>query len=95
MMKTKGLLLLVALLAWMQGAFADDDVFLYDDDNNTVISGLVWGANPESLTIPASVKRVKTGAFEYATNLVELIIDGGNPLFESSVFGEDVLPLSI
>ena len=90
MMKIKGLLLLVALLAWVQGAFADDDVFEYDDDNNTIISGLVWGANPESLTIPASVTKVKTGAFEYATNLVELIIKGGNPLFESGVFGEDV-----
>ncbi len=93
-MKIKGLLLLVALLAWVQGAFADDDVFEYEDDNNTVISGLVWGANPESLTIPASVTRVKTGAFLYATNLDELIIDGGNPVFESGVFGEDV-PLQL
>jgi len=94
MMKTKGLLLLVALLAWMQGAFADDDVFVYEDDNNTVIKELAWGANPESLTIPASVTRVKTGAFLYATNLGELIIDGGNPVFESGVFDEDV-PLEI
>ena len=90
MMKIKGLLLLVALLAWVQGAFADDDVFEYEDDNNTVISGLVWGANPESLTIPASVTRVKTEAFKYATNLEELIIAGGNPVFESGVFGENV-----
>ena len=89
-MKIKGLLLLVALLAWVQGAFADDDVFEYEDDNNTVISGLVWGANPESLTIPASVTRVKTEAFKYATNLEELIIAGGNPVFESGVFGENV-----
>lgn len=94
MMKIKGLLLLVALLAWVQGAFADDDVFEYDDVNNTVIRGLVWGANPESLTIPASVTRVKEGAFLYATNLGELIIDGGNPVFESGVFDEDV-PLEI
>lgn len=62
MMKIKGLLLLVALLAWMQGAFADDDVFVYDDDNNTVISGLK-SDNLESLTIPPSVTRVKEGAF--------------------------------
>ena len=95
MMKIKGLLLLVALLAWVQGAFADDDVFEYQEgSNNTVISGLVWGANPESLTIPASVTRVKEGAFLYATNLGELIIDGGNPVFESGVFDEDV-PLEI
>ena len=94
MMKIKGLLLLVALLAWVQGAFADDDVFVYEDDNNTIISGLVWGANPKSLTIPASVTRVKEGAFLYATNLGELIIDGGNPVFESGVFDEDV-PLEI
>lgn len=93
-MKIKGLLLLVALLAWMQGAFADDDVFEYEDDNNTIISGLVWGANPESLTIPASVKRVKEGAFLYATNLGELIIAGGNPVFEPGVFDEDV-PLEL
>lgn len=86
--------MLVALLAWVQGAFADDDVFEYQEgSNNTVISGLK-SDNLESLTIPASVKRVKEGAFLYATNLGELIIDGGNPVFESGVFDEDV-PLEL
>ena len=33
--------------------------------------------------------RVKTEAFKNATNLKELIIHGGNPFFESGVFGEN------
>ena len=85
----KGLLLLVALLAWVQGAFANDDVFEYDENDSTIISGLVWGANPESLTIPASVKTVEEGAFACATNLEKLYIDGGDPYFHPNAFELD------
>ena len=96
MMKTKGLLLLVALLAWMQGAFADDDVFLYDDDNNTVIRGInpnVNVYNLTSLTIPATVTEVQDEAFQAAIKLEELYIDGGDPIFGANVFNGNA-PLS-
>ena len=89
MMKIKGLLLLVALLAWVQGAFADDDVFVYDDDNNTVISGInpnVNVYNLTSLTIPPTVTEVQDEAFQAAIKLEELYIDGGDPIFGANVF---------
>ncbi len=96
MMKIKGLLLLVALLAWVQGAFADDDVFEYDDDNNTVISGINANVNTynlTTLTIPAKVTEVLDEAFQAATKLEELYIAGGDPIFGANVFNEDA-PLS-
>ena len=63
------MLLLVALLAFVQGAKADDDIdddiFEYEDDAKTIIVDLVMGQNPTTITIPASVEEVKEGAFAY------------------------------
>lgn len=88
--------MLVALLAWVQGAFADDDVFVYEDDNNTVISGInpnVNVYNLTTLTIPPTVTEVLDEAFQAATELEELYIDGGDPIFGAKVFNGNA-PLS-
>lgn len=88
-MRTKALLLLVALLAFVQGAKADDDIdddiFEYEDDAKTIIVDLVMEQNPTTITIPASVVEVKEGAFAYATNLEELYIEG-DPYFNPYAF---------
>ena len=91
-MRPKALLLLVALLAFVQGAKADDDIdddiFEYEDDAKTIIVDLVMGQNPTTITIPASVEEVKEGAFAYATNLEELYIKG-DPYFDPNAFERD------
>ena len=92
-MRPKALLLLVALLAFVQGAKADDDIdddiFEYEDDAKTIIVDLVMGQNPTTITIPASVEEVKEGAFAYATNLEELYIKGdpkGTAMWEGEIY---------
>jgi hypothetical protein len=61
---------------------------VYEDN---VITGLTdKGMAASSLTIPATVTTVKSGAFSAAANVSTLIIEaGGNPTFEGKLFGDD------
>lgn len=84
--------LLLLLLVGANGAYAQGDCFVYEKGSgNTVITDLTetgWAAS--SLTIPATVTTVKSGAFSSAANVSTLIIEaGGNPTFEGKLFGND------
>ena len=89
------LLLMLLLLVGANGAYAQSDCFEYDEN---VITGLTAkGRAAISLTIPKEVTKVKSGAFEMATNnLTSLYIEnGGNPTFESGLFGENTNTLTM
>ena len=69
------LLLLFLLLVGANGAYAQSDCFEYDEG---VITGLTAkGRAAISLTIPATVTTVKSGAFSSAANVSTLIIEAG------------------
>ena len=85
-------LLLLSLLMCTQ-VKAQEECFEYGDAAKTIITGLsVYGEAATELTIPAKV----TDVFNYAledrhTNLSTLIIEnGGNPTFDTNVWGEGV-----
>ena len=72
---------------------ADDqnDYFIYDDDEQTIIVGVNESAwSQESLTIPSTVTEVQEGAFWGCSHLQSLYIDGGDPVFASGSL-DDVL----
>ena len=88
--------LVMFLLAGSMTGFAQsepitDVYFTYKDEGKTIIDGLTdpTGQAVSSLTIPATVTKVKSGAFTMAANdLTSLNIEsGGNPTFESGLFG--------
>ncbi|MBO5548443.1 MAG: hypothetical protein J5954_02275 [Prevotella sp.] len=90
--------LVMFLLAGSMTSFAQskyitykDVYFTYEDEGKTIIDGLTdpTGQAVRSLTIPATVTKVKSGAFTMAANdLTSLNIEsGGNPTFESGLFG--------
>ena len=85
------LLLLFLLLVGANGAYAQSDCFEYEGGGNTVITDLTAkGRAASSLTIPATVTTVNSGAFSSAANVSTLIIEaGGNPTFEEKLFGND------
>ena len=85
------LMLLFLLLVGANGAYAQSDCFEYEGSGNTVITGLTAkGIAASSLTIPATVTTVNSGAFSSAANVSTLIIEaGGNPTFEGKLFGDD------
>jgi len=92
------LMLLFLLLVGANGAYAQGDCFVYEGSGNTVITDLTkTGMAAISLTIPKEVTKVKSGAFEMATNnLTSLYIEnGGNPTFESGLFGENTNTLTM
>lgn len=73
---------------------AQEECFEYDEDTDakTIITGLTEnGKTATSLTIPSSVTTVNANAFEEASSsLSSLTIDnGGNPTFQSELFGEN------
>lgn len=81
---SRTMLMAVLILFVVRGASAQE-CFEYGNDGHTVITGLTaFGKNATELTIPASVKTVKAGAFD-GGKVQTLTINGGNPLFESSV----------
>lgn len=68
---------------------AQEEYFVYDDDEKTIITGLTTeaGLAANRLTIPKEVTTVKSGAFDSST-ANELVIEaGGNPTFETNLFG--------
>ena len=89
-------LVMLLLLAGSMTGYAQSDCFEYEDANNTIINGLtVKGLAASSLTIPATVITVKSGAFSSSSAHVSaLIIEaGGNPAFETNLFGGRENPL--
>ena len=90
--------LVMLLLAGSMTGYAQSNYFTYKEGSNeTIIDGLTSaGQAATSLTIPATVKTVNSGAFTQATSLLtELHVDnGGNPTFESGLFGENANTLT-
>ena len=89
--------LVMLLLAGSMTGYAQSNYFTYEDEDKTVITGLTnTGLAASSLTIPATVTTVKSGAFTQATSsLKKLHVDnGGNPTFESGLFGENANTLT-
>lgn len=84
-------LLLSFLMAASMTVHAQSDCFEYEyGSDGTVITDLTdKGRAASSLTIPATVLTVRSGALAWRSNrLTELIVEsGGNPVFESGLFG--------
>lgn len=91
------LMLLFLLLVGANGAYAQGDCFEYEDDGKTITGLTETGSERTSLTIPATVTKVKSGTFTMAANgLTSLNIEnGGNPTFESGLFGENTNTLTM
>lgn len=82
-------LLLLSLLMCTQ-VKAQEECFEYGDAAKTIITGLsVYGEAATELTIPAQVTDVLANALAYRNpNLSALVIEnGGNPLFDTDVWG--------
>lgn len=63
------------------------DVVSHEGVDYTVVS-IGWNAfygcyEMRSITLPASLRDFKTTAFEYCRNLEEIVVDAGNPVFDS------------
>ena len=91
------MLMVVLLVGGMLPSHAQTTCFVYEDSYNTVISGLTEsGLAATTLTIPKEVNTVKSGAFSSASARVSALVieDGGNPTFESGLFGYRENPLT-
>lgn len=94
---TKSLLLLLLLTVGASAARGQGEIeyFEYEDTyEKTIINGLTFYGNAaSSLTIPATVTTVRSGAFSSAASLSTLIIEaGGNPAFETGLFVKNDTP---
>jgi len=91
------LVIMLLMVVGSMTGYAQSECFEYDDNDETIITGLTnTGLAAYSLTIPATVTTVKSGAFSSTSaKATELIIEnGGNPTFEASLLGERANPLS-
>ena len=93
-----GILCALLMVVGSMTGYAQSNCFEYDDDDNgeTIITGLTEnGLAASSLTIPATVTTVRSGAFSSTSAHVSALIiaDGGNPVFEAELFGERENPL--
>ena len=78
----------IALLVGFLSAYAQEDCFVYDRENPTIITDLtIKGAYATELSVPEAVTLVKAGAFA-GGKVTSLNIDGGNPEFKEGLFGE-------
>ena len=96
-MRWRKWLVMLLLLAGSMTGYAQSNCFTYEDEGKT-ITGLTYEClAATSLTIPKEVTKVQSGAFEMATNdLTSLYIEnGGNPTFESGLFGENANTLTM
>lgn len=77
------------MLFVVRGASAQVECFEFEDGGNTIVWGLTpAGTAAAELTLPASVSRVREGAFYGASpRLYSLTVDG-NPVFESGVLAD-------
>jgi len=82
--------LLSAFLLLTMAGHAQSAYFVYEDGEQTIIKGLTEaGQAADELTIPSTVTTVRSGAFVQASSsLGSLSVDGGNPAFATSLFGE-------
>ena len=94
------LLVVLASLVKPCRAMADDGLFIYEDDGETIVydvteAGLASIHMEGVLTIPSRVTTVRSTAFAmiplYGVALRQLIIDGGDPLFELDEDGKNAL----
>lgn len=90
------MLLMLLLAAGTMVGHSQTDCFTYYDNEATIITGLSGtGMAATELTIPSTVTTVQESAFCYANSkLSSLTIDGGNPAFESGLFGEKTSTLT-
>ncbi len=91
-----GILCALLMVVGSMTGYAQSNCFEYDDNDETVITGLTEiGQSVSSLTIPATVTTVRSGAFSSTSAHVSALIiaDGGNPVFEAGLFGERENPL--
>jgi hypothetical protein len=88
-MRWRKWLVMLLLLAGSMTGYAQSECFTYEDEGKTITGLTVTGSKRTSLTIPATVMKLKSGAFEMAADgLTSLYIEnGGNPTFESGLFG--------
>ena len=75
-------------------AGAQNNYFVFEDDDQTIISGLTdTGKGQPELTIPSTVRIVRSGSFYGARKeSLDLKIEG-NPVFESNLYGGGTLNL--
>ena len=75
-------------------AGAQNSYFEFENDDQTIISGLTeTGKGQTVLTIPATVRKVRSGSFaEARAKYLDLKIEG-NPVFESNLYGGGTLNL--
>lgn len=91
-------LLLSFLMAASITVHAQSDCFVYEEESNgTVITNLTSKGRAEtSLSIPATVTTVRSGALTDASSLTDLVIEeGGNPKFEGKLYTEKTCPVNI
>ncbi len=90
-------LLLSFLMAASITVHAQSDCFVYEDEGETIITNLTSKGRAEtSLSIPATVTTVRSGAFTDASSLTDLVIEeGGNPKFEGKLYTEKTCPVNI
>ena len=88
-------LVMLLLLTGSMTGYAQSDCFDYEDEGKTITGLTAKGLAATSLTIPATVTKVKSGAFNYSSAKVSALVieDGGNPAFASGLFGELANPL--
>lgn len=71
-------------------AMAQENCFEFDDEGKTIIGLTGDGISAEELTIPAQVTAVSAYALaDRSASLATLVVDGGDPAFDSNVWGEN------
>lgn len=87
-MKQK-LLMIMLLTATTLSVVAQEECFIYDGSDHTVITGLTeLGIAATSLTIPPKVTKVSNYSLSDASSLKTLTIGGGNPVFDANTLEE-------
>lgn len=80
--------IMLMLMAETMTGYAQSDCFTYADNGNTITGLTDKGKAAKGLIIPSTVTSVNSRAFQDAnSNLKNLIIDDGNPTFQSNLFG--------
>lgn len=88
---------LTLMIAGSMTGYAQSNCFEYEDNDETVITGLTeTGLAASSLTIPKEVTAVRSRSFSSSSAKVSaLVIEaGGNPVFDANLFGDRGNPLS-
>lgn len=91
------LVMLLLLLTGSMTGYAQSNCFTYEDEGKTITGLTDTGQAKASLEIPATVTKVKSGAFTMASNLLTSLSveNGGNPTFASGLFGENANTLTM